>query len=100
MPSKSPGYDRFESARRDEDRRYGRERDERDEREEFELELAVADRLTEHASLPPGDPEAQALARHLLGRGPSPIPPGMTITDYRRQRGQQGKRRRRLRRRR
>lgn len=69
MPSKSPGYDRFESARREEDRRYGRERD---EREEFEMELAVADRLTEHASLPPGDPEARALARRLLGRGPSP----------------------------
>ncbi len=69
MPRRSPGYDRFESARRDEDRRYGRERD---EREEFETEMAVADRLTEHASLPPGDPEAQALARQLLCRGQRP----------------------------
>ncbi len=69
MPHTSPGYDPFESARRDEDRRYGREHD---ERYEAELELAAADRLTEHASLAPRDAEARALARHLLGRGPSP----------------------------
>ena len=68
MPSKSPGHDRFEAARREEDRRLGR-----DEREEIERELAVADRLAEHGSLPPGDPGARALARYLLGRGPSPF---------------------------
>ena len=69
MPHKTPGYDPFESARRDEERRHGREHD---DRYEAELELAAADRLTEQASLPPGDPEARTLARHLLGRGPSP----------------------------
>lgn len=69
MPSDSPGYDRFDAARREEDRRYGLEHD---DDYELEIEWAVADRLAEHASLPPGDGDARALARHLLGRGSSP----------------------------
>jgi hypothetical protein len=50
-------------------RRYGLEHD---PRAEHAHELELADRLAEQASLPPGDAGAQALARHRLGRGPSP----------------------------
>jgi hypothetical protein len=50
-------------------RRYGLEHD---PRAEHERELELADRLAEQASLPPGDAAARALARHRLGRGPSP----------------------------
>jgi hypothetical protein len=32
----------------------------------------LPDRLADQASLPPGDTAARALARHRLGRGPSP----------------------------
>jgi hypothetical protein len=53
----------------DELRRYGLEHD---PRADHERELELADRLAEQASLPPGSAAAQALARHRLGRGPSP----------------------------
>jgi hypothetical protein len=59
------GYEREQ----DELRRFGLEHDPRGD-DENEVELA--DRLAEQASLPPGDAGARALARHLLGRGPSP----------------------------
>jgi hypothetical protein len=49
--------------------RYGLEHDPRGD-DENELELA--DRLAEQASLPPGSAATRALARHRLGRGPSP----------------------------
>ena len=46
------------------DRRYGLEHDENDE---LERELALADRIAEQASMPPGDPGCRALARKRLG---------------------------------
>jgi hypothetical protein len=46
------------------DRRYGVADDEYDE---FERELELADRIAEHASVPPGDPLCRALARKRLG---------------------------------
>ena len=54
----------------DELRRYGLDRD---PREEHAREVELAERLAEQASLPPGDPGVQALARHRLGRGESPF---------------------------
>jgi hypothetical protein len=49
--------------------RYGLDRD---PREDHDHEVELAERLAEQASLPPGDPAVCALARHRLGRGPSP----------------------------
>jgi hypothetical protein len=49
-------------------RRYGLEHD---PRAELEHELELADRLADHASLPPGDAAARSLACYRLGRGPS-----------------------------
>ena len=46
------------------DRRYGLAEH---EDEEFELELELADRIAEQASLPPGDAGCRALARKRLG---------------------------------
>jgi hypothetical protein len=63
------GSDRGREREQDELRRYGLESD---ARAEHELELELADRLAEQASLPPGSAAARALARHRLGRGPSP----------------------------
>jgi hypothetical protein len=51
------------------DRRYGIAYDECDD---FELELELADRIAEHASVPPGDPLCRALARRRLGLPGSP----------------------------
>jgi len=51
------------------DRRYGVADDEYDD---FEHELELADRIAEHASLPPGDPGCRALARKRLGLPGSP----------------------------
>jgi len=51
------------------DRRYGVADDEYDE---FERELELADRIAEHASVPPGDPRCRALARKRLGLPGSP----------------------------
>jgi hypothetical protein len=46
------------------DLRYGLEQDPRDE---LEREFELADRIAEHASMPPGDPLCRALARKRLG---------------------------------
>jgi hypothetical protein len=43
-----------------------------DEYDDFERELELADRLAEHASVPPGDPLCRALARKRLGLPGSP----------------------------
>src|SRR3954466_16105820 len=43
-----------------------------DEYDDFERELELADRIAEHASLPPGDPGCRALARERLGLPGSP----------------------------
>src|SRR5215218_7476723 len=51
------------------DRRYGIAYDEYDD---SELELELADRIAEHASVPPGDPLCRALARRRLGLPGSP----------------------------
>ena len=51
------------------DRRYGVADDEYDD---FERELGLADRIAEHASLPPGDALCRALARKRLGLPGSP----------------------------
>lgn len=51
------------------DRHYGVADDEYDD---FERELELADRLAEHASMPPGDPLCRALARKRLGLPGSP----------------------------
>ena len=51
------------------ERRYGVAGDEYDD---FERELELADRIAEHASLPPGDPGCRALARKRLGLPGSP----------------------------
>jgi hypothetical protein len=63
------GHDRFHEEQRDRDRRYGLERD---EQADFVLELELADRIADQASLPPGHHLARAAARRRLGRGPSP----------------------------
>ncbi len=55
--------------RQDELRRFGLASDPYADCQE---ELELADRLGEQASLGPGSPAARALARHRLGRGPSP----------------------------
>jgi hypothetical protein len=67
MASRSPldPYEREE----EELRRYGLEHD---PYADFVRELELADRYAEQASLAPGDPLAQALARYRLGRGPTP----------------------------
>ena len=51
------------------DLRYGLEQDPRDE---LEPEFELADRIAEHASMPPGDPGCRALARKRLGLPGSP----------------------------
>ena len=51
------------------DLRYGLEQDPRDE---LEREFELADRIAEHASMPPGDPGCRALARKRLGLPGSP----------------------------
>ena len=61
--------DHYERAQ-DELRRYGLDRD---PWEDHAREVELAERLAEQASLPPGDPGVQALARYRLGRGPSPF---------------------------
>ena len=43
-----------------------------DEYDDFERELELADRIAEHASVPPGDPLCRALARRRLGLPGSP----------------------------
>ncbi len=54
------------------DPRYGLEQDPRDE---LEREFELADRIAEHASIPPGDLACRALARKRLGlpRFPDPV---------------------------
>ena len=42
------------------------------ENDELERECELADRIAEHASLPPGDPGCRALARRQLGLPGSP----------------------------
>ncbi len=51
------------------ERRYGVAYDEYDE---LEREFELADRIAEHASMPPGDPGCRALARKRLGLPGSP----------------------------
>ena len=66
---RSHQYDHHERTQ-DELRRYGLDRD---PREDHAHEVELAERLAEQASLSPGDPGVQALARYRLGRGPSPF---------------------------
>src|SRR3954466_11271503 len=61
--------ERMLERRHERDRRYGVDYDEQDD---FERELERADRIAEHASLPPGDPGCRALARKRLGLPGSP----------------------------
>jgi hypothetical protein len=51
------------------DRRYGLAYDEYDE---LDREFELADRIAEHASMPPGDPGCRGLARKWLGLPGSP----------------------------
>src|SRR3954453_21378197 len=52
--------------------------------DDFERELELADRIAEHASLPPGDPGCRALARKRLGLPGSPYehPPDSPLLRY------------------
>lgn len=68
MPSHP--YDRGFEQEQEFLRRYGLDRD---PREEHAHEVELAERLAEQASLSPGDPGVQALARYRLGCGPSPF---------------------------
>jgi hypothetical protein len=64
------GHDRYREQQREEDSRYGLERD---EHADFLLELELADRIAEQASLPPSQRHPGcAAARQRLGRGRSP----------------------------
>lgn len=64
------GHDPLFEEQHERDLRYGLEEDDPDA--ELTRELELADRIAEHASLPPGHPSAIAAARRRLGRGPSP----------------------------
>src|SRR5919198_2746191 len=61
--------ERMLEEQRERDLRYGVADDEYDD---FERELELADRIAEHASLPPGDPRCRVLARKRLGLPGSP----------------------------
>jgi hypothetical protein len=61
--------ERMLEAQEERERRYGVAYDEYDE---LEREFELADRIAEHASVPPGDPGCRALARKRLGLPGSP----------------------------
>ena len=67
LPRPIRADDPYEAERRERDRRVGLDHN---PREHLDQELALAERLAEHGSLPPGDAGARRLARRLLGRSP------------------------------